>query len=349
MPVCRRLRNNRKQGDGGTILDEADDSRTILEIHGLKVCYRAEGEIVQAVDGVDVRVTAGEAFGIIGESGSGKSTLAAAILRLLPPEAEVLSGSMRFEGRDVLSAGENEMLKIRGARMALVPQDPATSLNPVLRIGTQISEVLRAHSKLKRSERTDRVLELLQDVGFPDPSKVASAYTHELSGGQRQRVVIAQAVACEPALVIADEPTSKLDSSLQNEILGLMWKLVQQNHGALILITHDPAILAGFASRIAVMYAGRIVEEGLADDVLRRSLHPYTQALLRLFPAGQQQRTKTTKLPMIPGEPPDLTQTGPGCRFAPRCPDRMPVCANEDPGESTPNLWHRVSCVKYVH
>lgn len=334
---------------GGAVLDEAGGSKAILEIRGLKVCYRAGEKMIQAVDGVDLTVSAGEAFGIIGESGSGKSTLVAAILRLLPPGAEICSGNVRFEGHDVLSAGENELRKIRGARMALVSQDPAMSLNPVIEIGTQISEVLRAHLKLKRKERKAHVLELLREVGFPHPEKVYSAYPHELSGGQRQRVVIAQAVACKPSLVIADEPTSKLDSALQSEILELMWRQVKQNRVTLILITHNPAILAGFAGRIAVVYAGKIVEEGPADEVLSTPLHPYTQALMRLFPTDRQQRTGMAKLPVITGEPPDLTQTGPGCRFALRCPDRMPVCANEDPGESMPNPLHHVSCFKYVH
>ena len=305
--------------------------------------------MIRAVDGADLTVSAGEVVGILGESGSGKSTLAAALLRLLPPGAEIRSGSVQFEGHDVLAMTEGELRKIRGARMALVPQDPATSLNPVMKIGTQISEVLRAHLKVSRKEREDRVLELLREVGFPDPERVRSAYPHEVSGGQRQRAVIAQAVSCGPALVIADEPTSKLDSSLQNEILELLRKLVRRNRSALIFITHDPAILCGLANRIAVMYAGRIVEEGPTDEMLSRPLHPYTQALLRLFPAGAQENIRAAKLPVIPGEPPDLTHTGSGCRFEPRCGDRMPACANQDPGESTPSSLHRVSCFKYVH
>ena len=320
----------------------------MLEVRGLKVCYRAGEKNVRAVDGVDLTVNAGQVVGVIGESGSGKSTLAAALLRLLPPGAEVRSGSLRLEGVDILSASQARLRELRGARMALVPQDPATTLNPVMKVGTQISEVLRAHLKVSRKEREDRVLELLREVGFPDAAKVSSAYPHELSGGQRQRAVIAQAVSCGPALVIADEPTSKMDSFLQNEILELMLKLVQHKRTALILITHDPAILRETASRIAVMYAGKIVEEGPADEVLSTPLHPYTQALMRLFPAAVRERIGSMKLPVIPGEPPDLAQMGAGCRFEPRCGERMPVCASENPREFMPAASHRVNCFKYA-
>jgi ABC-type dipeptide/oligopeptide/nickel transport system ATPase component len=205
----------------------------------------------------------------MGESGSGKSTLAASILRLLPRQAEYSSGSLRFEGVDVLRMRESELRTLRGRRISMIPQDPATSLNPVLKIGTQISEVLRAHSSLdKGGRRSSRALELLQEVGFDDPERIASAYAHELSGGQKQRVVIAQAIACNPALLIADEPTSKLDSQSQAEIVALLTHIVRKNGTALILITHDPAILMGVADRIAVMYAGSIVEEGTAQELM---------------------------------------------------------------------------------
>lgn len=322
----------------------------LLEIRDLAICYRGtRGKSVNAVNGVNLTVNPAQVLGIIGESGSGKSTLAAAVLRLLPPGAEIRSGSVRFEGHDVLSMRSSELRSLRGARMALVPQDPAISLNPVMKIGSQISEVLRAHGQLKRKDREKRVVGLLREVGFDDADEIYSAYPHELSGGQRQRVVIARAMACGPALVIADEPTSKLDPALQSEILQLMRSLVAHNRAALIFITHDPAILAGFAHRIAVMYAGRIVEEGIAEEVLNRPMHPYTQALLRLFPSDTHKQKRAARLSTISGESPALTQTGPGCRFEPRCPERMPRCGNEDPPESTPSTAHRVSCFKYVH
>ena len=286
--------------------------------------------------------------GILGESGSGKSTLAAALLKLLPAHAEYKDGEILFEGRDLLKMPDAELRAIRGSRAALIPQDPASTLNPVLKVGTQIAEVLRAHMSQTGRERRQRVLELLREVGFEVPEHTYSAYPHELSGGQRQRVAIAQAMACAPALLIADEPTSKLDSVLQAEILGVMSEMIRRHGTALILITHDPAIVAGLANRIVIMYAGRIVEEGMAEEVLRNPLHPYTQALLRLFQTEQEKSAgRVTKFPMIEGEPPDLTRSDAGCRFEPRCPDRMAVCSKRDPQESLQKGGHHVSCFKY--
>lgn len=286
----------------------------------------------------------------MGESGSGKSTLAASILKLLPRAAEYGAGAVKFEGREVLGMRNAELQTIRGARISMIPQDPATSLNPVLKIGMQISEVLRAHMQLSNSQRKARVLELLQEVGFDDAERIASAYPHELSGGQRQRVVIAQAVACNPALLIADEPTSKLDSQLQAEILLLLTNIVRRHSTALVLITHDPGILIGTADRIAVMYAGSIVEEGDAEEIVRNPLHPYTQALLRLFKSEYARGAgKTEQFPVIVGEAPDLARAEPGCRFEPRCPERMAVCSAQDLTESTLSHSHRVSCFKYAN
>lgn len=321
----------------------------ILEICGLAVRYLPSGQQpVQSVKDVNLRVHAGEVIGIMGESGSGKSTLATSILKLLPGDAEYVAGSVQFERRDVLAMRRRELRSVRGARIAMVPQDPATSLNPVLKIGTQILEVLRAHMRSSNLQRKTRVLDLLQEVGFHDAERIATAYPHELSGGQRQRVVIAQAIACNPALLIADEPTSKLDSLLRREILGLLTNVVRGHGAALILITHDPAILIGVADRIAVMYAGSIVEEGNAEEILRNPLHPYTQALLRLFTSGRgRQVNKIEKFPLIAGEAPDLTHAGAGCRFAPRCSERMSVCSAQDPTESSLSHTHRVSCFKH--
>jgi oligopeptide/dipeptide ABC transporter ATP-binding protein len=323
----------------------------MLDLRGLTIRYLPRGQRpVQALKGVTIRVQAREILGITGESGSGKSTLGAAILRLLPAYADYSAGAVLFEGRDVLVMDDSELRRIRGSRIALISQDSASSLNPVLKIGTQISEVLRAHLKLNKQQRMGRVLELLREVGFDDPERIASAYAHELSGGQGQRVVIAQAVACGPALLIADEPTSKLDSQLQAEILALLSNVVRQHGTGLILITHDPAILVGLADRIAVMYAGSIVEEGGTADVVRNPLHPYTQALLRLFMLRLDRHpSKMDKFPAIVGEAPDLSHAGPGCCFEPRCLERMTVCATEDPRESNLSHSHRVSCFKYAN
>ena len=329
---------------------DTSPAREILEIRDLNVRYLPRGgKPVHSVHDASLRVAAAEVVGVIGESGSGKSTLAASILKLLPPNAEYRAGSVLFEGHDVFSMRERELRGIRGARIAMIPQDPATSLNPVLKIGTQISEVLRAHLSLNRKERKDRALELLREVGFNDPERIYAAYLHELSGGQRQRVVIAQAMACHPALIIADEPTSKLDSQLQAEILALLAEVVRRHKTALIFITHDHAILIGLADRIAVMYAGRIVEEGSTNDVVRNPLHPYTQSLLRLFLAAGAQGERRANFPIIAGEPADLTQIGPGCCFEPRCSERMEVCARQAPSELMKEQSHRVSCFKYAN
>jgi oligopeptide/dipeptide ABC transporter ATP-binding protein len=320
-----------------------------VQVCGLTVRYLPEnGTPVPALVDASIALGPGEVVGVIGESGSGKSTLAAAMLRLLPPHAEYCTGSILFHGQDLLTMDELALRKVRGARISLIPQDPATSLNPVIRVGEQISEVLRAHLAMNRRERKSHVKGLLREVGFDDPERVYAAYPHQLSGGQRQRVVIAQAMACRPALVIADEPTSKLDSVLQVQILTLMSDLVRQHRTALLLITHDPSLLAGFADRIAVMYAGRIVEQGSTEDILRRPLHPYTQGLVRLsLSVPTVSKTGSKQFPAIAGEPPDLTQVGARCRFEPHCTERMEICASRDPEESTPEPSRRVSCFKY--
>ena len=325
-------------------------TRSLLEIRNLTVRYRpARTEAVIALHDICLEVQTGKVLSILGESGSGKSTLAVAALGLLPQSAEC-AGRVSLDGRDLLQSTPADLRKLRGARMTLIPQDPASALNPVIRVGTQISEVLRAHLPLTRRERKQRVLELLREVGFDDATRIYLAYAHELSGGQRQRVMIAQAVACRPSLIIADEPTSKLDSTLQAEILALLANLVRKNGATLILITHDPALLTGFADRIAVMYAGHVVEEGSAAEILSAPAHPYTQALLRLSRIEPEARQANAgKLQTIPGEPPDLIEAHKGCRFEPRCPERMAVCANTDPHATMLNPSHCVHCFKYVH
>jgi peptide/nickel transport system ATP-binding protein len=254
----------------------------LIEIHGLTIRYQPNTTTsVFAVSGADLRITPGEVIGVLGESGSGKSTLGAAIMGLLPATAEG-HGQIHFEGRDLVTAGHDELQQIRGKRISLISQDPATSLNPVIRVGSQISEVLRAHLQLSRTERKRRVGELLREMGFEDPERIASSYPHQLSGGQRQRVVIAQAIACRPALLIADEATSKLDAPLQAQIQSLMSAIVHRHGTALIWITHDPATLVGFADRIVVMQAGRIVEQATTADLFRSPAHPYTRKLVAL-------------------------------------------------------------------
>jgi oligopeptide/dipeptide ABC transporter ATP-binding protein len=314
----------------------------------LSATYQPDGSPpIHALDEASLEIRLGEFVGILGESGSGKSTLAAACLRLLPSNARYESGSIRFRGRDLLALSEPELRRIRGAEIALIPQDPALALNPVIPVGTQIAEVLRAHVSMTRRTRRTRVEELLAEVGFDQPRQIYPAYPHQLSGGQRQRIVIAQAMACRPALVIADEPTSKLDASLQTEILSLMREIGRRHHTAFVLISHDPTVLAGFVDRIAVMYAGRVVEEGRTADIFRAPLHPYTQALVQLCARYLSKVDTRARFAAIDGAPPDLTQVGIGCPFAPRCPERMQVCVERDLQETTRPPSHRVSCFKY--
>jgi peptide/nickel transport system ATP-binding protein len=246
-----------------------------------------------------------------------------------------------------LALPESELRGIRGSEVALIPQDPALALNPVIQVGQQIAEVLRAHVPMGATARKKRVEELLFEVGFDQPQQIYRAYSHQLSGGQRQRVVIAQALACRPELVIADEPTSKLDASLQSEILTLMRNIRQRHHMAFVVISHEPTVLAGFADRIAVMYAGRVVEEGRTKDIFCRPLHPYTQALVRLCARYQPSSGPRTRFPVIAGESPALTCLVLGCRFAERCPEKMQVCTERDPEETAHEPSHRVSCFKY--
>jgi oligopeptide/dipeptide ABC transporter ATP-binding protein len=317
-------------------------------VHRLSVTYLSDGaHPIRALDHASLEIQPGEMVGILGESGSGKSTLGAAWLRLLPPDAHYDSGSVQFRGRDLLLLPEHELRRIRGAEIALIPQDPALALNPVISVGDQIAEVLRAHFRMTRRERKTRVEELLAQVGFEQQRQIYRAYPHQLSGGQRQRVVIAQAMACRPALVIADEPTSKLDASLQTEILSLMREIGERHHTAFLLISHDPTVLAGFANRVAVMYSGRIVEEGRTEDIFRRPLHPYTQALVRLTARYLPHEGTRARFPAIEGEPPNLAAITVGCPFAARCPGRMQVCTERDLEETTPHPTQRVSCFKY--
>jgi len=320
----------------------------IVLVDRLSVTYLSDrAQPVRALDQATLEIRPGELVGILGESGSGKSTLAAALLRLLPGDVRYDSGSIEVLGLDLLALPEPELQRIRGGRIALIPQDPALTLNPVLTVGDQIAEVIRAHMRSPRQDRRTRVEELLKEVGFDAPRQIYNAYPHQLSGGQRQRVVIAQAIACRPAVVIADEPTSKLDASLQAEILSLMREISQRHQTAFVLISHDPTVLAGFVSRIAVMYAGRVVEEGRTEDIFRQPLHPYTQAMVRLCSRYLLQAGTRTRFTSIEGEPGSFSDSGAGCPFATRCPERMQVCTERELRETIPQPSHRVSCFKH--
>ena len=323
-------------------------SEPIAVVSGLSVTYRVPNEQpVRALSQATLAIARGERIGILGESGSGKSTLAAAVMRLLPPHARYDGGSVRFQAVDLLALPETQLRRIRGKEIALIPQDPSQALNPVISVGDQIAEVLRAHLRMARNQRRTRVEELLSEVGFDHPYQIYGSYPHELSGGQRQRVVIAQAVACCPNLVIADEPTSKLDASLKADILALIQEIGQRYNTAFVLITHDPTVLAGFADRIAVMYAGRVIEEGSVRDIFSHPLHPYTQALIKLSGRYLASAPTRERWPIVQSALPEFANSEKGCSFASRCPERMQVCTERDPQETTARPSHRVSCFKY--
>lgn len=255
----------------------------VLQIRELEATYlSSKGDVVRALGGISLDIYQREVLAILGESGCGKSTLANAVLRLLPPHARSESGEIIFKDRNLFTMRERELRAIRGRDISLISQDPALALNPVLRVGTQISEVLRAHLPLNAKQRLERVRDLLAQVGFDEPNEIAQSYPHQLSGGQRQRIVIAQAMACDPCVIIADEPTSKLDASLRNEIVNLLLKISEKNDATLVMISHDSAMVAGIADRVAVMLGGKIVEIGACAEIFERPVHPYTQALVRL-------------------------------------------------------------------
>jgi oligopeptide transport system ATP-binding protein len=324
---------------------------SLLEVKNLRVSYFARtGEICPALAGIDFGLAAGEVLGVLGESGSGKSTLAAALLRLLPCNGAIQQGSVLFEGKNLLQVSPQDLRKIRGGRIGLISQEPSSSLHPTLQIGQQVSDVLAAHETLNRRNLREKTTHLLASVFPEDAERISRSYPHELSGGQRQRVLIAQATACGPSLVVADEPTASLDPTTQQEILQLFRTLRQKLGLAMILITHNPALLAGLADRVLVLYAGRVAEIGPAAQVLYSPQHPYTAALLRCLPShfAEAQSPRKTRLHVIQGEPPDLSLHENGCQFEPRCTERMEVCKRAEPSRATESELREVSCFKFA-
>jgi peptide/nickel transport system ATP-binding protein len=297
-------------------------------VEGLTTIFKLPGGDVRAVDNVSLELRRGETLGLVGESGSGKSMTAMSILRLVQPPGETLGGPIGFNGRkDLLELSEGEMRKIRGAEIALIFQEPMTALNPVFTIGDQIAEAMLVHHQASRAAAQVRAIELLEAVRIPDPSKRARDYPHQLSGGMRQRVLIAMALACQPLMLIADEPTTALDVTIQAEILDLLREMKEKFDLALLLITHDLGVVAGHADRVAVMYAGRIVEEGPVRRVFYEPAHPYTRGLLASIPG----RSPGQRLASIEGTVPNLAALPPGCAFEPRCPLRFEKCPTAPP------------------
>jgi oligopeptide/dipeptide ABC transporter ATP-binding protein len=324
---------------------------SILEVRNLSVRYLSHtGVVSSAIVDVSFDIRPGEILGMLGESGSGKSTLAASLLRLLPANGKIQQGSILFEGRDILQAELRELENIRGKRIALINQEPSAALHPTMRIGDQVGEVLAAHEHLDKRARRERIRQVLSAVFLAETERISSAYPHQLSGGQRQRVLIAQAIACRPSIVIADEPTASLDATTQREILSVFQNLREKFGLAIILITHNPSLLAGLADRVLILYAGRVAEMGPTESVLSTPLHPYTGALLRCLPprlGAAEEAHRKTQLPVISGDPPSSALDTRGCRFEPRCPDRLEACGRLEPALVSLNDKHTVSCFKF--
>ena len=319
-----------------------------LEIKNLKTYFYTEDGVVKAVDGVDFEVYPGEVLGLVGESGCGKSVSALSIMRLIGQPGKVLEGEIVFDGQDLLKLTENEMTHVRGNRISMIFQQPQTALNPVFKVGDQIAEVLGIHQNLGREVGWKRAIELLKMVGISEPERRAESYPHELSGGMAQRVMIAMALACLPELLIADEPTTALDVTIQAQILDLMRDLRAKVGASVILITHDLGVIAEMAERVAVMYAGRIVEEADVKALFAKPLHPYTQGLMGSIPVLGKIKEK---LDVIPGNVPNLINLPPGCRFAPRCRARveyqLKMCTEVEPNLIEVVPAHTVRCWLY--
>jgi len=297
----------------------------LLEVRNLKVSFRTEDGTVRAVGGVSFTLSEGETLGIVGESGSGKSVTMMSVMRLIIDHNARFEGEVLYKGRDLMTLGQDQMRKVRGSEIAMIFQDPMTSLNPVYRVGWQISEQIRAHEQISKRAAHARAVELLGAVGIPHPRERVDDYPHQFSGGMRQRVMIAMALSCSPDLLIADEPTTALDVTIQAQILNLIKKLKDDFGSAVVLITHDMGVVADIADRVAVMYAGRVIEQGSKHDVFYDPQHPYTWGLLGSI--ARLDRPRPKRLTAIKGMPPSLISLPGGCSFGPRCPHRWERCA----------------------
>lgn len=314
----------------------------LLDINNLHVSFDTYGGEVQAVRGVNLFVKKGETLAIVGESGSGKSVTSKAIMGLVPnPPGRIKEGHIHFNGQDLTKLSDRKMQNIRGKDISMIFQDPMTSLNPTMTVGKQIMEGLIKHQKVSRSQAKERTIKLLDLVGIPSPEMRVKQYPHQFSGGMRQRVVIAIALACNPKLLIADEPTTALDVTIQAQILDLMRDLQKQMDTAIILITHDLGVVANLAHRVAVMYGGKVVETGTVDEIFYQPKHPYTWGLLSSMP---KLHSKSEELLAIPGSPPDLSNPPKGCPFAPRCPHAMKVCTEHMPAYSELSETQQTAC-----
>lgn len=321
---------------------------TLLEIKNLSTHFNTEYGVIKAVDRVDLAIDEGDTLGVVGESGCGKTVLALSIMRLIPsPPGKIASGSVLFNGVDLLKLDIEEMRGIRGKNISMVFQEPMTSLNPVLHIGEQITEIIRLHMGLGRKEAVNRAVETLSLVGMPSPEKIIRNYPHQLSGGMRQRVMIAMAICCGPRLMLADEPTTALDVTIQAQILELIGRLKKDTGTSVMLITHDLGVIAEAAEHVTVIYTGQVVEYASVGDLFSRPLHPYTVGLMESIPRIDGARGRGDHLKVIPGIVPSLHNLPPGCTFQDRCPHTMQICREEEP-----QLWehlpgHKVHCWLY--
>jgi len=325
------------------VIGAGSELETLLEVNDLQTRFHIPEGTVYAVNGVSFHVNDGETLAVVGESGCGKSVTMLSILGLIPiPPGEIVSGSALYLEQDLLKKSESEMEHIRGKEIAMIFQDPMTSLNPVLTIGRQITESLRVHLAMTKEEATQRAVDLLDRVGIPDPANRLGDYPHQFSGGMRQRVMIAMALACDPTLLIADEPTTALDVTIQAQIVELMIHLREQYGMSMIWITHDLGVVAGLADRVMVMYAGFIVEEASVDELYEHPRHPYTQALMEALP--RVDRRRDSRLKSIPGAPPSLLVEPRGCPFTARCDYVIDRCLAENPQLLSVGLSHRTAC-----
>ncbi len=317
----------------------------LLEIKNLHTCFFTRHGVVQAVNGVSLALRQGENLCLVGESGCGKTATALSVLRLIDsPPGEIIGGEVLFHGEDLLRCSGERLRQIRGREIAMIFQDPQSSLNPVFTVGEQIAEQIQLHLKLGRREALERARELMEKVGIPRPAERMKDYPHQFSGGMKQRIMIAAALSCDPEVLIADEPTTALDTTIKAQILDIFRDLKQERNMSLHFITHDMGTVAGIADRIAVMYGGRVVEVGTTFDIFDRAQHPYTRGLLNCLPSLSTQKDRLTP---IPGTIPSLIDPPPGCIFQSRCEQRLPVCEREEAAEVTISDEHHVVCHLY--
>ena len=320
---------------------ETQNSQQILEIRDLKTHFFTYHGVIKAVDGVSLTINREEVLGIVGETGCGKSVTARSILKLIQDPGRIMDGTIHLDGEDILSKSEKEMQHIRGGKVSMIFQNPLSSLNPIFTIGEQVCHIIRIHQGNDKKAARARALEMFSQVRLPNPNRLLKKYPHELSGGQLQRVMIAMALSCEPDLLIADEPTTALDVTIQAQILTLMLRLKEETRTSILLISHDLGVIAELCDKVAIMYAGKIVELASATDIFNRPLHPYTEGLMSSIPGEGK---PGDKLETIKGIVPNLIAPPPGCRFHPRCPIAEPVCSRKSPTLTEDQTGHSVAC-----